>query len=829
MDQNTAIEELHKLGIEVDSVTELPALKPIYFRLDQISKTFPDDFDVQVVVSELKQRLVSHGQKLKDASLGATGVISTGLSAAVERPGAEPRISTAQPPSSQYQAPPQQPVSSGVMPSIPTGFSQAPPSAVATPPSMQVRIPQQPTSNQSSPTKSQGHKPSGAGPNFKRTLAIGAGLGFVAFAAIAVFVVQMARNKNIDPKMGGGGTTGGVGGKVMVEFVTTPPGATIQVSGNDRQEKCVSNCKLELAAGSYQVTASLDGFNPSASGVVVDASNATPAVTLTLTPLAQSVKIISDVAGKVLLDGKPAGDLQEGQFILDRLPLGSHTISVQSAGAEATFTFRAEAGKAPVVSGPTTARNLLALLVATAGNQAKLYTSSPVKVKVDGQDRGEVGTAGSDLSGLKPGEHDLEAGEGKELKKLVVSVGEMPMLTAYLKSDVNAGFLVLVAGQEDGVALTIEGRLDPRRTQKGLMRVQLAPGKYRLRVAKDGFEPTAEQTVEIRKGEESKIAFALKALPKLAQLKITNATPGATVSLDRNPMGKVQPDGTFSATVPQLGDKVVEFTLAGFNTRQVSKTFKASETVTISTEGLLSPAVSTLKLTISPALPESKITIRREGDQVRNVTDANMSGLQPGSYLITASAKGYIERVERLALTGGETRPLDLTLKKEAVITPVAPVVRAGTIADLEGSFTRDGDAYIQKGPATVMFRAAQTQGVITFTVRPIRGKKIKWMIGQKDARTFSLFELEKNKLVRKDANGKKLSESAKFDPQDVFQVRIDIRNGAVIHQINIGGAPTTVDNWQDTLRNFADGRFGFIVDGKDEIAITDFRFTPTK
>ena len=66
MDQNTAIEELHKLRAEVDSVNELGALKPIYFRLDQISKTFPDDFDVQVVVSELKQRLVSHGQKLKD-------------------------------------------------------------------------------------------------------------------------------------------------------------------------------------------------------------------------------------------------------------------------------------------------------------------------------------------------------------------------------------------------------------------------------------------------------------------------------------------------------------------------------------------------------------------------------------------------------------------------------------------------------------------------------------------------------------------------------------------------------------------------------------------
>ena len=175
----------------------------------------------------------------------------------------------------------------------------------------------------------------------------------------------------------------------------------------------MSNCKLELPAGSYTVTASLEGFNPSASGVVVDANNGTPPVTLTLTPLAQSVKIISDVAGKVTLDGKPAGDLQEGQFLMDRLSLGSHTLGVVSAGAEAAFSFSTEAGKAPVLSRPATATNLLALLVSTAGNQARLYASTTVKIKVDGQDRGQVGPDGVDLTGLKPGEHDLEAGEGK--------------------------------------------------------------------------------------------------------------------------------------------------------------------------------------------------------------------------------------------------------------------------------------------------------------------------------------------------------------------------------------------------------------------------------
>ena len=656
---------------------------------------------------------------------------------------------------------------------------------------------------------------------------MGAGIGFIAFAGIAFLFVQMARNKNIDK----GGATGSTpaAGKVMVEFTTTPAGATIEVSGSDRQEKCVSNCKIELVPGSYQVRATLEGYNPSASGVVVDANNPTPPpVVLPLTPVAQSVKIFSDVAGKVLLDGKPAGDLQEGQFIFDRIPLGSHTVTIQSTGAEATFAFNAEAGKAPVITSPAAAKNLLALLVATAGNQAKLYSSAAVKVKVDGQDRGEVGGGGADLTGLSPGEHELLAGEGKDQKKLVVSVGEMPMLTAYLKSDVNAGFLVIVAGQEDDVAVAIEGRTYPRKTQRGQLRVQLPPGKYRIKAAKDGFDPTVEQTAEIKKGEESKIAFVMKAQPRVAQLKVSGATPGASVLIDRNPVGKIGNDGAFSMAVTQLGDKVIEFTLAGYSSRQTTRSFKAGETVALTSEGLLSPAAANLRLVVSPAFPEIKVTMRREGDPVKSIAETNLPNLTPGNYLFTATAKGYVERVERITLPAGEIRTLDLTLKKEVAVVK-EPVVRAGGIGDLEGSFGRDGDAYTQKGPAVVMFRAAQTPGVFTFTIRPVKGKKIRWIVGQKDNRNLALFELEKNKLVRKDGNGKKLNESVKFEPQEVFQVRISVSNGALVHSINLGGNWTVVDNWQDAARNFADGRFGFQVEGRDEIAISNFSFTPSK
>lgn len=651
---------------------------------------------------------------------------------------------------------------------------------------------------------------------------IGAGIGLVAFAVIFVLIVQVARKKN--PSDGGGSSAS----LVTVDVTTTPPGAQVQIGNEARQEKCTSNCKIQLPPGDYRVTALLEGYDPTATGVTVAAGPPIP-VTLTLTAQAQTLRILSDIGGKVTMDGKPAGDVQEGQFILDRVAPGDHTVTVSGPSGEASFSFHSEAGKAPRLNGPATARNLLAVFVAGAANQAKLHTSSgPLKVQVDGQAKGDASPAGIDLPGLVPGEHELLVGEGKDAKKIILSFAQTPMLTAYLKSDVNAGFLVVVTGQEDDVAVTVEGKPMRSKTSRGQLRVQLAPGKYKVKVGKEGFADAGEQVAEIKKGEESKLAFTLKALPRMATLRVTGATPGASVSIDRNVVGKVNPDGTFSSTVSQLGDKVVEFSLAGYSNKTYNKSFKAGERVDI-TDAVLAQAVGTLRLVLSP--PDSRVTVRKEGEQPRNVTDPTLSGLTPGVYVLTARAAGYAERTERVTLGAGDNKPVDLSLKKEAAVVQT-PVVRTGTIADLEGNASRDGDAYVYKGTANVMFKAPQTAGTFTFSIRPLRGKRIRWMVGYKDSANYALFELEKNKLTRREVTGgrdKKLTDSGRIEQQDVFQVQIDVRNGSLVHKVNIGGNWTVVDNWVDPARNFADGKFGFRIDGKDEIAISDFKFVPAR
>ncbi|MFZ0935796.1 MAG: hypothetical protein WA015_15855, partial [Bryobacteraceae bacterium] len=60
-----SFEELKKLDEQIQAVNELAALKPIYFRLNEIIQAFPGDFDIQFTGNEIKQHLMARGTLLK--------------------------------------------------------------------------------------------------------------------------------------------------------------------------------------------------------------------------------------------------------------------------------------------------------------------------------------------------------------------------------------------------------------------------------------------------------------------------------------------------------------------------------------------------------------------------------------------------------------------------------------------------------------------------------------------------------------------------------------------------------------------------------------------
>ena len=294
----------------------------------------------------------------------------------------------------------------------------------------------------------------------------------------------------------GGPAAPPVAATVPVEIHTAPEGASIRINDQDRG---TSNLKLDLPAGTYQLTAAKEGYQP-AVATVTAASGAPASVDLTLQPLAQTARVLTDLdAGKVSLDDQPAGDLQEGQFVIESLTPGAHNLKVSGAHGQATLAFDVKPGSAPVL-GAVTAKEVVAVVVSQFGNRARVQSSfGPVSVSLDGQGAGETGPGGLDLNNVAPGSHELALGEGKDRRTMVLTVGAAPAVTAFLQSDRNVGTLLIVAG-EDGARVFINGAEQRRLTRRGQMRVpNLDVKDYAVRIVKQGFQEEPEQRVKIRK------------------------------------------------------------------------------------------------------------------------------------------------------------------------------------------------------------------------------------------------------------------------------------------------------------------------------------------
>ena len=223
----------------------------------------------------------------------------------------------------------------------------------------------------------------------------------------------------------------------------------------------------------------------------------------------------------------------------------------------------------PVVDS-LSAKEAVAITVASLGPHANVQsTLGPVKVSLDGAPAGESGATGLELNGLAAGNHELAFGEGKDRRAVTISIGEAPALTAFLKSDRNVGTLMVVT-QEDGVRVWLNGKEQRRQTQKGKLRITgLDVKSYTIRVAKDGFLDTPEQQVDVRKGEEAKLEFALRPVPKVASLSIAGGIPGTDVVLDQNSIGTVRDDGSFSAMSVPPGDHVIELRKESYRPEEV--------------------------------------------------------------------------------------------------------------------------------------------------------------------------------------------------------------------------------------------------------------------
>ena len=67
---SAVVTELKRLDGQIDTVQDLNSLKPIFYRLEEVTRDYPDDFDVQMLISDIKQRAPDQVQALILEHLG---------------------------------------------------------------------------------------------------------------------------------------------------------------------------------------------------------------------------------------------------------------------------------------------------------------------------------------------------------------------------------------------------------------------------------------------------------------------------------------------------------------------------------------------------------------------------------------------------------------------------------------------------------------------------------------------------------------------------------------------------------------------------------------
>jgi hypothetical protein len=717
-----AIEEITALGHRVELAGEAD-IEPIRQRVQRIASMFPGDPEVQRAAEETNRLIMNRANSLRWPSWIATF------------PGSPP---AAQP----------------GPPTIPQGAMSA----------SQIPPPMPPP----------GGPPVTSQVDWKKALWIGIAVGVGLSLLMIVVLVNVARRRNINvPDLTA------TPASVAVQIATTPPGASIRVNGEAR---CTSDCALTLLPGTYQITAFLDGYEPAASGVNLVAGRP-ETVNLPLEARPQTVRILSDLAhGKVALDGQPPADLQDGQFVFEKVAPGAHTVSVTGPNAESSFSFELAPAKMPAVTGTVNTKNMLAILVSSFAGHGRLLTSSgPWKLAVNGQPEDDANPAGVDLKNFQAGLDEMTLSQDRDQRAFKEDFGPGPALTVFLKTDRNVGTLIVSTG-ENFARVFLNNKEYPRRTQNGQLRIQTI-GNVEVRVAKVGFENSPPQMAIVKKGSEVRLEFKMKPVPTSSTLRIEGATPGAEVLIDQRVAGTIASDGSFHADSVTPGDHLVGLRHDHFAPKQFSRNFGAGQTVTI-------------------AGPDAVLVAERPAPPP----------------------------------------PPPPAPKPEPVAPKAPPPVRASSMEGFDGLdswMKQDNGVWRHKGGGFLTYKLP-SQGVFTFAIYLVkggslfRGGRVRWLTDYVDSKNYVLSELDENSLTVRDFVNGKSTEHGKFkhtvDSKDkAWAVQIEISSDTLIQRIQKDQQWITLDTWTKPEHKFADGKFGFLVQGGDEIGVSDFKFTPAR
>lgn len=604
--------------------------------------------------------------------------------------------------------------------------------------------------------------------------------------------------------------TGRIGGKkteeALVSTSTTPISVAVNVSGAKLfvDGKVLERDATNVEAGPHTLSATKIGYKPAQEEVKV--GTAPENFKLTLAPEPHIIRIAADVpSARVLLDGAEVGVLSDGEFTYELIGGGRHTIKL-IAGRNEMFSaeFQADPGRPIRLVTPLSTQDVPVVLVSNLGAGTILQSSvTGMEASSKGGERQLLPADGLEME-LSPGNNVVTFDDGKKPVMMPVEIGNAPILSIRAGS-ASRGTLLIEANVDADVY--INGRKSRRPMRQGRWVQQVEPSDYRVHIALDGYDASAERKVTVASGKSSSEKFELAPSVTTAFLRIERGTPDATVIVDGRPLDKLDASGALGpAPVSADTEHSIHIEKKDYEPLEWRRRGAAKETITISGADAQLKPFATLLIEVKP--PDARVTIRRRGENGRLIAERTLH-LRQGAYTVSATnGNAPVEKEVTLGPGQRQTVTLEVPRKSEPVVAAAPPKrVEAPDLFPPNTKWTTDSAGFALHEGTVWLTRIHFTHILDVLKIKKTFGRqeKVKWRI-YTQGDDYLECELDGTNLSTREINDGKAQEWVRkphgLSEGNSYRLKLSVQPDQVTQQV---GKASQV------LQKNIEGRTGFV------------------
>ncbi|MBV8864901.1 MAG: protein kinase [Acidobacteriaceae bacterium] len=475
----------------------------------------------------------------------------------------------------------------------------------------------------------------------------------------------------------------------------------------------VRNGMVAVQPGTHLFEVRSPGYRPFSRSVEVGTGN-NPVLNVALAPLSPAIHVETDLqSGSVLIDDRPAGALEAGQFTSDA-PQGSHIIGVVTPdGGRYYFPFTLGQNPLWTITAPKSSSYGTPVFAALGPTGVRIVCGRHgLAFQLDDDQPKACGTMGTNLPVLADGNHTLTILDGsRAVSEQNLNYQGNPVLAALVMTGAQFGGLA-IQGNQDQFDVAVDGYTSKRPAENGRWRRLLKPGDYTIAISKPGFTASPSSvSVSIKPGVDLVQQVSFLPVPVLASLRL-HSQAGTEVFLNGRTAGTVPANGVLEVHQLPAGSVDVRLQQKGFVNAQQSFVLVAGENEhTV----MLQKLMAKIGWTVDP--PDAQLTYMAQGNAVPHPLTGNSIELSPGTYYFQASAPGHVSAGETLTVNGGETRNFSLRLD--------VPRPKVSGFIDAWQGWEQENGWLVREKPGPIFYSLPEHISRITFSAQWERQKTL--------------------------------------------------------------------------------------------------------